>query len=579
MPSNNEKEILDFLSELLAQDQLKEILEKVVGRAPQIINCEGCSIYLIPELVKQYEGEVIDHNNNRIHGQDLSDSFIVLAAHSHAGKAYYKIGMHFYRSGEGLTGWAFKNEKPLYLDDVSDPKQISMYDGLKWENKYGHADHWYSKQGSAHQKPFIALPLISRKRCVGVIRFTNTKDGSDFTKLAKATVGSFGDLIAKRIETELSIRDKQRSIKNLFSIGAMTDESGVFKVIVEEAQKAVGALASRLYLLDEFGELVELKEPTEEFKTDGIKRHFKRGEGYIGWIFKYGSPLLVNQITPELRLDSSNIGVHTGKGDFFKPFGNNVQTLSISPAPGELGRGNETYTRFLGVPVSKGKGRMHGVLAVLSHSDTKPFNDEDLYLLENFGQTVSLLMENLRQQKLNEMLIHMGHKQGDALLQYTVEHLPPLVKARGCSIFQKSNVNDLFGLTYTSSKWLKNDQNQVLDIPYKPGEGKTGFVAECGRLLVINHYGMGDKDDPSIDHKRLENDFWHYTNDPDYKDFNIAHKVVNSKGEPQGLARLVRDKNDPPFTFKERETFFGFIEKNPYISSEGLECHEAKKIC
>jgi hypothetical protein len=41
MDTNKEKEILDFLSALLASDQLNDFLKKIVSEAPHIINCEG----------------------------------------------------------------------------------------------------------------------------------------------------------------------------------------------------------------------------------------------------------------------------------------------------------------------------------------------------------------------------------------------------------------------------------------------------------------------------------------------------------------------------------------------------------
>ena len=586
MPTTKEKEILDFLSALLALEQLKDILEKVVSDAPHIINCDGCSIYLIPELVKQYQNEVLDRNNNRIDHYAVGDPFIVLAAHSHSKEAFYKIGKHFYCSGEGLTGWVFKFEKPLFLDDLSDPEQIRKNPGLKWENKYGHAGKWYTQKGSTHPKPFIALPLIPGKRCVGVVRFVNTADGKAFSDLAKATVLSFGDLITRRIETELSIQDKQRSIKNLISIGAMSNEPGVFKAIVEESQKTVGASACRLFILDKYGEEVALIEATDSDVHPDLKKTFKRGEGYVGWVFKYGVPLLINKIAPLIRLHCYNIEAHTGMADFFSIFGENEQTIPIAPSADEVGGDDISYSQFLGVPLSKGKARIHGVLVALSRPGRKPFNNEDLYLLRNLGQTVCQLMESLRQQELNDLLIRMGHDYGDALFQYVVERIPSLVVARGCSIFRRSETNssksrkdNTFVLKYTSSKWLKDDDGNVLDIAYQPGKGKTGFVAEYGRILVINHYGVGDKDDEKIDLQRLDSDLRNYTHYPHHQELSVVKKITNNRGEAHGLARMIRDKNDPLFTPAEREAFEVFIDGNPYISKEGLECHEQKKLC
>ena len=585
MTINKEKEILDFLCELLTLDHLKDILQKVVSGAPPIVGCEGCSIYLIPELVKDSLHDLIDHSYTHLDRYIVGGPFIVLAAHSHVAQSDYKIGQHFYRSGEGLTGWVFKNQAPLLLDDLSDPAEIRRYPGLEWRNKYGHADKWYPMQDRSRPKPFIALPLTAGRRCVGVIRFMNTRDGDAFSALAQDTVRSFGSLISRRIETELGSQDKQRSIKNLITIGAMSNEPGVFKAIVEESQNTVGASACRLYTLDEtsldeIGEKVVLVEASDQALQPNLKRDFKRGEGYIGWIFKTGSALRVNEIHPRIDLDCFNVETYTGASGYFDAQGDQQQAAApILLAPNELSPGNKRYARFLGVPVSKGKGRIHGVLVALSPNDSKPFNDDDLYLLNKLAQTVTLLLESLRQQKLNDMLIRMGHEYGDKLFQYVVERLPALVFAQGCSIFRKSDAGHEFILRYTSSTWLKEKDGGVKHICYAPGVGKTGFVAEYGRILMINHYGLGENEAEGIDRRRLEEDFDKYTGSAAYADINLVRRVTNDHDEPQGLARLIRDKLDPPFTDEEQKAFEDFIDQHPYVSKAGLACHEHHKLC
>jgi GAF domain-containing protein len=578
MPANKEKEILDFLSELLSLEQLDEILKQVVQQAPKIIDCMACSIYLVPELLNQKPEELIDGNLNRLYYYSIDYPFVVLAATSSSKEQEKFVGRYFYRSGEGLTGSVFKTEAPVFLDDLSDIEIGLHYPGAKWKNKYGHATTVYTKEYNGRLKPFIALPLVSNARCVGVIKFLGSRATRPFSKLAKETVNSFGNLISRRIETELSKQSQECSIRNLISIGAMSNEKGVFKSIVQEAQKTVGATICRLYIMDETGNEITLEEDTNQSGHRQLKTKFKRGEGYIGWIFKTGFPLKINKIVTQIEIDFYNSENYLGSRDYFNQGNEKAKTIHIELADHELCGKDDSFKRFLGVPLSKEKNRIHGVLVALSESESKKFNDDDLFLFQKLAQTVTQLLESFQQQKLNEMLIHMGHEYGDKLFQYVVDHLPALVIAQGCSIFKRINSSNNFTLKYTSSKWFKDDSGRVKKISYAPGVGKTGFVAKYGRILVINYYSLGEEDSEGITHEKLESDFSKYRG-PIFENTNYIRKVTDGRGIPQGLARIIRDKKDPPFSDEEKKAFDDFIDQNPYTSKEGLECHYEEKTC
>jgi signal transduction protein with GAF and PtsI domain len=118
------------------------------------------------------------------------------------------------------------------------------------------------------------------------------------------------------------------------------------------------------------------------------------------------------------------------------------------------------------------------------------FNKEDMQLSQDFAGNISLILYNERQKQLNQVLIQIGNiHDKDELFNYVVNQIPQLVLGRGCSVFLKEPGTNKLALAYTNSHELKKNaslQVDVIDLSYEYGEGKTGFVADIGRPLLIN---------------------------------------------------------------------------------------------
>jgi len=443
MPDNKEKEILEFIVNLLPIEDLDHILTEVVNKTPKLINCRGCSIYLKPELFKEYDGKVIDGKGSMIDSREIGIDFIVLAAHSQPQNPSLKVGKYFYRSGECSVGWVFKNKKILLLNNVYDTNESEKYERLMLKDKY------------YQLKSILAIPLLTNNQCFGVLCFfnSNNKGFSDY----KETALSFGNAISRRIEIEIAVGERLKAIDSFTKIAFSNDESNAFKALVKEVKKNLNASACRFYKLDEYGETVNLEASTDADMK--YEQHFKRGEGLIGWIFKTGEPFFKNEvdINEKISLHDDKLRKYSLYNDLIEEGNKTVEAIEKDLYPK-----TSNFSHFLGVPVSLSQRarRIHCVVVALStRDDRKEFEEADLYLLQKYAKIISLFLKNIRNRKFNDILFQIAYESNkDRIFQYITEGISKLVFARGCSIFLKSDKENSLYLEYTSSSILKNNK-------------------------------------------------------------------------------------------------------------------------
>ena len=79
--------IIAYLSTITATVTLAELLNYVLTNMPQLVDATTCSIYLRPELVPSYQGQLISVDRSVVAPETLAQGFIVLAATNCCDKA------------------------------------------------------------------------------------------------------------------------------------------------------------------------------------------------------------------------------------------------------------------------------------------------------------------------------------------------------------------------------------------------------------------------------------------------------------------------------------------------------------
>lgn len=109
----------------------EDLVNKVIQVAGEVLRFQACSIFLL------------DRN---------TDTFVLRGS---VGQLKDKVGLIRYERGEGCTGWVCETGLPINLDGpMNDPR---------WRGRFVE----FASEEIAH---FLAVPVLSRGRCIGAIR-------------------------------------------------------------------------------------------------------------------------------------------------------------------------------------------------------------------------------------------------------------------------------------------------------------------------------------------------------------------------------------------------------------------------
>lgn len=566
--------VFEYINEFLTIPDLEILLDKICKEAPQIINGKECSIFLKQDYVIGFNNILENGDGTLINSEELSDKEYVVLARTTRPDFKNRIGRAYYCKGIGLTGWIFQNKKDLQIGNMHDPEELSRIDiNLKWEDAYhGSTVHF----GGKEKKPFLGVPLLKENAIFGVIRIAEPMEGDSFKPGSKEILTSFAKILTNAILKVTTERNLKESIKTLIRLGAMRNKVEIYQAIVNEAKLLVGAMNCELYFLDREGEKITLRETTggymEELKNGKKDKPYKRGDGLTGWIFKTGKPLLIQNILnfkEEHELSDKDLEIYSDG-----PYINDERDRMIkwSDQDGQYEKHVVPHPYFLGVPIKSEHREVMGVLRVSSPKTKIFFEKLDMQLLQKFADYISIIFQNERQTKLYNVLIEIGNIfEKQELFNYVVSKIPDLVLSKGCSVFIVEPEPDYkfrASLKFSSSHLLIDTDGKVINLKYKRGQGKTGFVAKVKRPLLINYYGTG-----KIKTVHMEEDFSVYSTK--IHD-NLVHYINDKNGKQVGIARLFRRDGDPAFTEGDRNSFRDFCGQNIYEEG-GLPSNEHVK--
>ncbi|MBN1991594.1 MAG: GAF domain-containing protein [Anaerolineae bacterium] len=530
-PEEQIKGLSDF-TEIISVLDISEMLEMVVKEVPRLSNGRGASIYLLPSLVPQYDGQLIDGSETGVLAESIQQDFIVLAATTRP-DAKQLIGKAFYTPEDGLGGWVFKQGRPLCFRDSSNQKELAGVDpALRWLDRYKGSRYYY-EEGSP--TPILIVPLLSRMGTIGILKIPATLNSQPFTPTSQAIATIIAQMVSTPLEHNLLMQEQNQKILHLIELGAKEDPQEVFRDVTNSLRSMLDCSACRLYLSQNGGSLVRLMvEDGQVIERDSTDVR-AQGQGIIGWVFKTGKPLLIDDLR-EYRAgrkldDALLLRISDGL-----PIEEEDRYLKYEPASGRFPE-NKPLS-FLAVPLKSRAGSVQGVLCAYylgrENRKNKPFfTYSGLQLARSFASTISLVIQNDRDKRLGKLLVSMGQTWDPTqLFKSVVEHIPELVPGTGCCIYrlQRNKFAMQLQLRASSREGLSGQSEALSHIIYDVGEGKTGFCAMAHLTLVFNHFGAGEvaKQKISLERQRLEE---HYKND-------LTVSLLDQTGREVGLIQL-----------------------------------------
>ena len=497
MSSGQEKAVLELMTRITSIVDLNTLLDVVVNELPGVVGARGCWIYLQSDYVPKYNG-LLERGENKTNEEKLLehfDDFIVLAATNLDSKKSF-IGKAYFGIGEGITGWVYKNTKPLRINDVTDADELkSLAADLLWANEYHDGDELYE---SGDKRPLLAVPLMLDDTSIGTLKFHATLNKQPFSDLSQEIAIIVSHIISGVIRQSWMVEEQSQLISRLIETSNKEAYLDVIINVTKSMKDMLNCTIVEFFLKSEDGIRLDLVAKNGEKNAHQSKEVdvVNRGDGLIGWVFKTGHPLIIPNIKEytggvlldDTLLETISDGVKINdedrllkyEQDTSHPTTNRLQSISL-----------------VAVPVISKDREVTGVLCGyrnLSAKSRYPLDRNQLLLATSFANTISLVLENNKQKILGELLTELGNiTQTDLLLQKVTESIPKLVASLGCSIFTaelRQGVRYL-RLTHTSRQDFIQYNGRIPVVEYELGEAKTGLCGLFQSTLLTNHYGKG----------------------------------------------------------------------------------------
>jgi len=225
---------------------------------------------------------------------------------------------------------------------------------------------------SPHLKAWMAVPLVSGTRKLGVLAVGKSKVGELYTDEQFKILDDIGALAASsldrlRLFNETNMRARQLQALNDISRQLAASElevDGLLEVIMSSAVEIINTEAGSLLLVPEDNEEeLEFKVVVGGSGEELIGSRLKRGQGVVGQVAETGQPVIENDVAQNTQ--------HTDVDEDFA-----TQSL-------------------LAVPLIA-KERVIGVLEVINKKDKTLFVQDDVDLLTTFAGQAGVAIENAR---------------------------------------------------------------------------------------------------------------------------------------------------------------------------------------
>lgn len=566
---NREQEltVLSLLAKLNSISEFHELLNVVVNELPDAVGALGCSIYLLPEYVPKFKG-ILLRNGRDIQASEVVeayDEYIVLAATNYS-SLQSMIGKAYFGSGEGVTGWCYQQGKPVRIVDLRNQDELHSYSWrMEWVNAYDEGVDLYAPED---KRRLLAVPLIDEDP-IGVMKFHATRDKKPFSDIAERVALVVAQIISGFLRQKLTVNRQSQSILHLIEVSNKQHPLDVIAEVTREMKNMLNCSKSQYYARNPTSSQVRLVIENGETVSPEHAKSFSRGQSLVGWVFKTGRPLLLQDIkecTGGLKLDASILarisdGVDVNEED---------QVLkNDEPVKFYTNRFGNTIS-LLAVPVKSNDGSVDGVLCAYSSAPGKlqlVFDRTQLQLGLSFASTIALALENERQRKLGGLLTDLGNITNLGLLFRTViQKVPQLVSSAWCSIYTVKSPYPGSGLVLveTDRKGLRGPQGELIKISYELGEGKTGFCAQNQSVLVVNNYGTGKVAQLLIEKEkqRIVQEHPH----------DLCEFLLDKQQNQIGLVRLLRRENSTfPFRAKFRTLVRSMMVEDGSIPSNKVD--------
>lgn len=247
--------------------ELRDTLELITRKTAEVMGMDSCSIYLLDP-----EGE-----------------HLVLEATT--GLAAEAVGRARLRLGEGLTGWAAAEGKPVGVADAARDPRFKFLPETR-ETVF---------------QSLLAVPLINQGRVIGAMN-VQTRAYHEFSAEEVELLSLIGDLAAGALEKAMLYERMQRQIAELTTLAEVSKTitaplylDQMLGLIVDMAARVMRAKVCSLMLLDEAEGVLVLRATQTVSPAYRNRPPLRIGEGIAGLVAQTGEPITVADVRTDPR--------------------------------------------------------------------------------------------------------------------------------------------------------------------------------------------------------------------------------------------------------------------------------------
>jgi len=434
---------------------MPRLLNQVVITSMATLKAEVCSIFLI------------EH-------EDDKDVVIMRAGSGFAESVVNKAKYHL---GEGLTGHVAQFLKEYVFGSRVELEALSEDGKPLWKGKYDQAQ-WQS--GQSEFRNGIVLPLIIRKRCLGVIKVENKLPiGDRFSDHDKLYLKTIANVVALAIE---NAKSHKRTDDVLSSItGALEGQLEMQRVldkVVLTSMETLRAEVCSIFLIEreDDKDIVIMRAGSGFAERVVNKAKYRLGEGLTGHVaqklqgYMFGSRAELEELRENGKL------IWEGKHD---------RALWQS--------GQSEFRNGIVLPLVI-RDRCLGVIKVENKLPVDElFTEHDELFLRTIANVVALAIENARShQRTDDVLSSIiGALEGQLDMQRVLDRVVSTsmatLRAEVCSIFLIEREGDKEVVIMRAGSGFA--EPVVNKAKYSLGEGLTGHVAQKLKGYLIGSRG------------------------------------------------------------------------------------------
>ncbi len=558
--------VFSQLADISALTSLSNVLNIITTEIKDLMEAAGSSVYLVPDVNPSFQEMLYRDGHEFPFDRDEHEHIIVLAATTREDMKP-QIGKAFYKQGEGITGWVCKNKTLLNIKDTSDTRELKAIDpDLEWKDVYNGSKYYYKEPG---KKPLLIIPLVFDDRQLGVIKFLGKAHHQPFTDWDQKLASLVARIVSSTVRHSAEIASQKNTILELIEIGSKHDKNEIFIELSKSMSELFRSEKSQIFMFnDDENSTLQLQFENGRVVKDG--KVYTRGVGAIGWVYKTGKPLVINDLC------LFNTITHLSN-ELLEKYSDST---SINETDREIvsTQREDTISQypitFIAAPV-KQDGEVMGVLAAQSKYGnsfrrSKAFSHaEDLKLANSFARIACNALEYEQEKLKADLLLGLAFaKDTERLFDLVIKNIPMLVSSSGCSIyeFKKGVQGPYCQLVKTSRRGFFQEDGKQINLTYKLGEDRTGLCGLSRCTIVSNHFGAGEVSEEVMDDevRRISSRY------PD----DIVERLLDASGMQVGLIQIRFGNKCSP---RVKEEFHRFS-NTERVTSSGLPSPKIEHI-